>query len=66
MRSPFVHSICDDCWAAINPNRQPVRLVADLRTSETCCFCGERHLSGIVMRRDPGSVDLRCKGEHTQ
>jgi len=59
--SPWNHSICETCWKARNPERTPTRL--KVRSWETCCFCGNRHDSGIFVRHDPKT--LRCQGKHS-
>lgn len=53
--SNWNHSICDDCWYAKNPDRDPVAII-DAEV-ETCCFCGEEHVSGINIRQDPKTLD---------
>lgn len=62
MSSRWNHSICDDCWDKLNPGREPSRLFDG---PEVCCFCGETHNSGILVRRHPDTHDLKCKGEHS-
>ena len=54
------HSICEDCWNAQNPTK-PARSVKT-QGEQTCCFCGDKHSSGIYVRHDPAS--LKCGGEH--
>lgn len=31
---------------------------------ESCCFCGNKHESGIYIRHDPKDPTLKCGGEH--
>ena len=53
----WVHSICDTCWRARNGEREPVRIRAP--ESSPCCFCGERHASGIYVRHEPAGLYCR-------
>jgi hypothetical protein len=48
--------ICDTCWDDIEPGREPVRLVEDVREIEQCCMCGDSTLSGIYIRVNPKAV----------
>ena len=57
--SAWTHSICEECWEVKGHGRGPVRLVEPL--TETCCFCGREHHSGIYFRENPAEVD--CRGE---
>jgi hypothetical protein len=55
------HSICDPCWGRLcaergEPGRSAVRVPAEYRDVETCCFCGAEHRSGIYVRGDPKVV----------
>jgi hypothetical protein len=47
----WTQSLCDDCWRATNPDRDPVRLTE--RREEVCVDCGESTNSGIYIRIDP-------------
>jgi hypothetical protein len=60
--SRWTHSICESCWTARNPDRQPVKLRAE--QDETCCYCGQPHSSGIFVRDDPST--LKCNGQHEE
>lgn len=52
------HVICDRCWDKEELNRRPVRVRDEGETR--CCWCGGVTVSGIFVRRDPGS--LPCEG----
>lgn len=52
--------MCEGCWNKMDPERRAVRMEIGPE-AEVCCFCGERHSSGIYIRRD--GLELRCKGE---
>lgn len=56
----WTHSICEVCWLALNPQREPIRM-KDAQ-SETCCKCGKEHATGIYMRANP--EEMLCKGIH--
>jgi len=58
--SKWNHSMCILCWRLRRGNREPFRLKDPKET--ICCFCGEKHQSGIFVRADPESTI--CKGEH--
>ncbi len=58
--NPWTHSICDECWAKLEPGLDPGRMREPER--ETCCVCFKPHSSGIYLRRAP--LELPCKGEH--
>lgn len=59
--SEWSHSICDDCWlikcGEEGELRLPVRVKYEHRDEETCCFCGEKTMSGIYIRQDPAKMD---------
>lgn len=54
--SAWTHDICDECWAAREPGREPFRLSTEYRDVERCCFCGKQTESGIAVREDPALV----------
>jgi hypothetical protein len=65
----WTHSICDRCWVAENPGRIPHRALHFNpfsrglgRAEEICCFCGDKHTSGIYVRRNPDLTP--CGGRH--
>lgn len=58
--SPWTHALCDDCYAAVEPGREPVRML--LPEDETCCRCREETKSGIYYRADPKT--MHCKPGH--
>jgi hypothetical protein len=66
--SKWRHSICNGCWTSRNPDREPVRIREEFRDEqpETCCFCGRPHGSGIYLRADPISPELKCGGVHRE
>lgn len=49
----WTHALCEACWKAREPGREPFRLV-DVgivdRKTETCCRCGEPTTTGIYVR----------------
>lgn len=63
-----VHSICADCWCWLHPRAaaEPVRLDRNY-PEQLCCFCGERHRSGIYVRL-LAAARIRhapvCQGDH--
>jgi hypothetical protein len=59
--SRWTHSICDACWEKREPQQylDPYRL--EDQEEETCCFCSQRHRSGIYIRSH--WADLPCNGE---
>jgi len=67
MNDGYRHSICRKCWNKRRPrmssvgHETPVRF----RESETCCFCLERHKSGIHVAKNPKSTEIQCGGIHT-
>lgn len=48
------HAVCDDCWAAQERDRVPVRLREP--KAEFCGWCGHKTESGIYRRADPADV----------
>ena len=50
--------ICDACWKAEEPDRQPVRLKAQRRELEKCCMCGGLANGGILVRRHPSECNF--------
>lgn len=59
--SRWTHSVCDECYAELEPGRTPYRLVEEHKLrSIICCRCGDVHTSGIWYRRDPDL--LHCQG----
>lgn len=55
--------MCDNCWllkcAEEGEIRIPVRIKDDhWKKFQPCCFCGESHASGILVRRDQKT--LKC------
>jgi hypothetical protein len=60
--SSFTHSICYDCWDNKNPDKKaPRNPLISIDLAEKCCFCGERHCTGIFVREKPELT--RCKGK---
>lgn len=49
--SGWTHLLCDDCYAEVEPYRDPSRVRHDIGT---CCRCGDITVSGIYYRADPG------------
>jgi hypothetical protein len=56
------HTICNACWVKQYGDKVAIALKPHLRDEETCCYCGERHKSGIYIR-DYDDQTL-CKGNH--
>ncbi len=56
------HSMCLDCFRKRWPRRKiwPWQVPERQREWEICCFCFEKHKSGIHMRKDPRSRELMC------
>jgi len=66
--SGWKHSICDKCWGenyAACLNRGGPHRTSN-RTLQVCCFCGEKHRSGVFICRDPQDEVLKCKGQHVR
>ena len=59
--SKWNHYICAGCWGRKNPDRAPIRLIPERRSTQKCCYCNVEHTSGIYLRGDP--ADTPCKGE---
>lgn len=60
MTSPWTHAICASCWAALHPDREPIR-VTDAPL-DTCCYCGNPSTSGIYVRADPTTTPCHGAG----
>lgn len=60
----WVHTICYSCWNIREGHSVPHRMIEE--NQEECCFCGDLTSSGIYVRHDPTSLNLRCKGDHSQ
>jgi len=62
----FRHSICDECWHKLSPESIAHRLKPEYCQEDVCCFCGEKHRSGIYVMRgyDAGFMRPICKGDH--
>jgi hypothetical protein len=60
----WTHSICDPCWDLRDPYHEPFRMINNLRISESCCFCGQKHISGIYVREHPDKT--KCGGNHKE
>lgn len=54
--SQWTHPICDDCWEAKYPEREPHRIREEYRDPERCCYCGKDQFDGIYIRDDPATV----------
>ena len=51
------HAQCNACWFEVwGISRDPVRLLKP--EVETCCYCGQRTMSGIYIREKPGSIKI--------
>ncbi len=63
--SDWTHSICERCWRRwFYGQPAPDTLRADYRQLLNCCFCDQKHESGIYVRHDPKDPALTCGGEH--
>jgi len=63
--SPWTHSICEKCWRRREHGRPiPATMKSEYAPLENCCFCDQKHQSGIYVRLDPKSDQLKCEGEH--
>ncbi len=65
--SRWTHSICEPCYRIENEKdvtlpEEPVRITNP--PVEDCCFCGQPHINGIYIRRDPAAV--KCGGAHAK
>ena len=64
-RVTWSHSICEDCFQDVIGLGDPktvTRLIP--AETETCCFCGNEHRSGIHVRRNP--KEMECTHEVIQ
>lgn len=54
--------MCVECFRKRWRRRKifPWQVPEKLRKWEICCFCFKRQKSGIHMRKDPGSRELKC------
>jgi hypothetical protein len=66
MNDGYRHSMCRKCWNKHRPHTSSVghEIPPRFRVWETCCFCLERHKSGIRVSKNPGSRELKCGGRH--
>ena len=66
MNDGYRHSLCRECW---NKKRRGLRssgheTPVNRRVSENCCFCLNKHKSGIQVAKNPQSRELRCGALH--
>ena len=61
--SKWRHDICNACWEEKNKGFNPVRLKAEFRDMESCCYCGRKTMSGIVIRDDPRNTKFCNNGQ---
>lgn len=68
MGDPELHASCDYCWKTTSGLPDPAT-PGQTFTAEPveagprigrCCWCGQRTLSGIHVRLDPGDPQLMC------
>lgn len=52
--SQWTHPICESCWAALNPGREPFAMGNP--EPEWCCYCGDQTVAGIYVREDPNML----------
>lgn len=60
--SRWTHASCLACYHVKYPGKWPPRAKAEVRETETCCYCGTQTVSGIYVRDDPNT--LKCGGKH--
>lgn len=58
--SAWTHATCSRCWNARNPQRPSHREIAG--PLARCCYCAAPTCSGIYVRANPSSPELRCGG----
>lgn len=46
----MTHALCEKCWRADNPNRDPYRMLVPYQ--EVCCSCGQWTTDGIYQRSE--------------
>jgi hypothetical protein len=67
-RSAWTHTLCDTCWALLNPSANPVRLLhlnpnpGGAGGEDICCQCGVRNCKCVYLRGDPRQ--FACQGSH--
>jgi hypothetical protein len=63
-RSAWTHTLCGECWALLNPGREPVRLLhLNPGPEDICCECGRQVRNGVIyVREDPRKFN--CLGRH--
>lgn len=52
----WTHNICDDCWIERCKERNEIgRVPVRVKNREglTCCYCTNKHTSGIFVRDNP-------------
>lgn len=52
LKNRWHHSVCDECWNKTFPGElTPHRIVGRMGTNSTvCCWCGQKHGSGILIQ----------------
>ena len=61
--SRWTHSVCETCYYGLEPDRNPVRTLAEDRAAGPCCGCGKIQSDGIFYRADPRAMG--CGGQHS-
>jgi hypothetical protein len=67
-RSAWTHTLCDTCWALLNPGHEPPRVLtmnpgpSGAGGEDICCQCGAQNCRGIYIREDPRN--FACQGRH--
>jgi len=59
----WTQPICRQCYARLEPGREPVRLRPGIAGKQYCCICGEITRDGIWYRIDPRSVPYPAEEE---
>jgi hypothetical protein len=59
----WTQPVCIDCFKQWNRGRKPVQIKADMRRTETCCYCGKVNEDGVYIRVDPNSVKFPTEEE---
>jgi ribosomal protein L40E len=62
--SPWTHTLCGECYARLNPESEPPRvLVMNPGRAHICCECGKQNsFEGVYVRADPRK--FACLGRH--
>ena len=58
----WTHSVCVECYRKRISKFYTGHQIPDpkLRSWEVCCFCLQKHKSGIHIKRSPKNRELKC------